>query len=520
MAVLLGGDYSFARPAPRDLVAAGWRFAVRYASRVDGGKNLTPTEALALSRAGLKILTVWENRRDDYDPLKGYQQGVADALAHHAQVAACGGPPDAMLCYAVDWNASADQFPAICDYFAGAVAAGGLPQFVGCYGSTPLLTYLFDKGVIGHGWYPVLATDWNKGHVEPRAKIRQLGKAFGGAVDLDEADEEIGWRLDVTFAPPDLQAVQRYVHDKTGQPWDALGIIHSTPQGGGYHEGQDLLAAADRAPGPAYPYSDYSYADARTVSSNGLGRDLTAADRLAGEPDAASAFDLGGAFPDFLKFNAWMRDRMLAGDPRTRDIREMIYTLDGITVRRIDRTGIQRDGGDNTHLSHTHFSFYRDSFGRRDRDDNFLGLLKEFFTPTLASPGTEGDSDMVSNAVRLGTARTMIGLDDVNAGLAMNGEAWLSFFTDPALLGEKGVDQVRLRVAITNGKGWNVPVVTLSKTGWRQAIHLDTGANGVRVDRLDLVATALEPGGELHKDNDPAGHVEIGYCVMYGPKRT
>jgi len=175
----------------------------------------------------------------------------------------------------------------------------------------------------------------------------------------------------MTSAPADLQEVQAYAHTQTGQPWASLGIIHSTPQGGGYHEGEDLLIAAGTAPGPQYPGDDYSYTDAPA-------RDLLPTGRLAGG-NYASAFDFGGDFPRFLAFNAWMRGRLLAGDPRTGDIREMIYTLDGHTVHRIDRTGVQGDSGDDSHLSHTHFSFYRDSVGRRSRSDNFLGLLREFF---------------------------------------------------------------------------------------------------------------------------------------------
>jgi hypothetical protein len=182
----------------------------------------------------------------------------------------------------------------------------------------------------------------------------------------------------VTYAPADLLAVQRYLRDRTGQGLSSLGIIHSTPQGGGYHEGQDLLVAAGRAPGPQYPFSDYSYTDAPTRDL-APPHDMTRTDAELAGGDAASGFDFGGAFPRFLEFNAWMRQKMLAGDPRAADIREMIYTLDKRSVRRLDRTGKQPDSGDNSHLTHTHFSFFRDSLGRRDRDDNFLGLLREFF---------------------------------------------------------------------------------------------------------------------------------------------
>lgn len=407
MAQLRGVDYSFAPPDPRELAVGGYSFALRYASRVDGGKNLTPTEARLLSLFGLRIATVWENVARDRDPLKGREQGVRDALDHYALVRACGGPPTAVLYYAVDWNASEDEYPRIAEYFEGCVAAGGLPQFVGCYGHTRLLTYLFDANVIGHDWVPA-ASSWSAGHAEPRARLRQLQPVdvplAGGVVDIDTATEEVGWRLDVTFAPADLLDLQRYAQTKTGQDWNSLGIVGDTSHqsSGGYHVGNDVLRALGTCPGSGCAGSDYSYADARAVSANGIGRDLADADTLAGDDNAASAFDLGSGFPNgydqFLAYNRFMRDRMLANDPRTRDIREVIYTLDGVTVHRIDRTGRQPDAGDSSHLSHTHHSYFRDSLGRRNLDDNHMGLLKEFFgDPATTNAATEDDEMFALN---------------------------------------------------------------------------------------------------------------------------
>lgn len=177
----------------------------------------------------------------------------------------------------------------------------------------------------------------------------------------------------MTFAPDDLKAVQQYCHDQTGQDWASLGITHSTPQGGGYHEGRDLLAEAGRAPGPQYPQSDYSYAESN--------RDL------AGMSNAASAFDLGGNFPRFREITLAVVAACARGDNRCRDVREVIYTPDGRTVKRWDRLG-KRAGGDDSHLSHTHVSFFRDSEGRRGGDDNFLGLLRSLFAGTPPAPAS------------------------------------------------------------------------------------------------------------------------------------
>jgi hypothetical protein len=166
----------------------------------------------------------------------------------------------------------------------------------------------------------------------------------------------------MTYAPADLLAIQRYAHDRTGMPWDALGIIHGTPQGGGYHEGHDLLHAAGRA--PEDPGSDYSYAESQRDRS--------------GLTDAGSAFDLGGDFGRFREITLAIVHACERGDPRTRDVREVIYTPDGNVVRRWDRLG-RRSSGDSSHLSHTHISFFRDAEGRRNQPDNFLGLLRELF---------------------------------------------------------------------------------------------------------------------------------------------
>ena len=53
-----------------------------------------------------------------------------------------------------------------------------------------------------------------------------------------------------------------------------------------------------------------------------------------------------------------------------RDLREIIYSPDGKVVRRWDRLG-KRSSGDDSHLWHTHFSFFRDST-KADRDQTPL----------------------------------------------------------------------------------------------------------------------------------------------------
>jgi hypothetical protein len=367
--------------------AAGAVAACRYLCRVDpttAGKQLTRAEADRLRAGGIDVVSNWEQHGSWEEYSGGQAVGRTHAYEAAQMHADCGGPAGRPIFFSTDWNATSTQLPAVAEYYRGVASVIGLAR-TGAYGGYPTIRYLLDQGVITWAWQTYAWSSFRDDptgqiylHWDPRAQLRQIRNGVlvgGGDCDIDESVAadfgQWGGHPSMTTAPDDLKAIQSYCHDKTGQPWDALGIIHSTPQGGGYHEGEDLLIAAGRAPGPQYPYSDYSYADARD-------RDLYPSGRLAGG-NYASAFDLGGGFPRRLEFNAWMLDRLQVGDPRTRDIREMIYTPDGTVVRRFDRTGKQPNSGDSTHLYHTHFSFFRDSVGRRAQSDNFLGLLVEFF---------------------------------------------------------------------------------------------------------------------------------------------
>ncbi|MEV2236709.1 hypothetical protein [Micromonospora sp. NPDC049891] len=87
----------------------------------------------------------------------------------------------------------------------------------------------------------------------------------------------------------------------------------------------------------------------------------------AGLTDDAAALDVGmfkvrtpkGTF-DLRHYSRWMVAQCEAGTADTQHIREVIYSPDGQTVRRWDRLG-RRSSGDNSHLTHTHESYFRDA---------------------------------------------------------------------------------------------------------------------------------------------------------------
>lgn len=269
--------------------------------------------------------------------------------------------------------------------------------------------------------------------------------AFRGT--LDELKTFIrGEGPTVTYAPDDLKAIQRYLRDKTNQDWASLGIIHSTPQGGGYHEGVDLFRAVGTA--PEQPGGDYSYTESQR-------------DR-AGLTEAASAVDIGGNFDRFREITLAIVRACENGDPRTRDIREVIYTPDGKTVRRFDRVG-KRSTGDSSHLTHTHVSFFRDSDGRRDQLDNFLGLLIELFEGKKPPSSKIVEDDEMIGMLPQGfaydengnlidiTKTVMIPFEDVNGGTF--GRIVASFNSDHMAQGKE------YHLRLVSGKNDGTPTI-------------------------------------------------------------
>lgn len=159
----------------------------------------------------------------------------------------------------------------------------------------------------------------------------------------------------MTFAPQSLLDLRAYLKPVTGLPDNDLGIVGDKFHKGGYHHGKSMLVS-----------NDYS---ART------GRDK------AGLTEAASAFDLG-MFPKLRELSVWCVGQCQARHPDTLDIREIVYTPDGKVVWRWDREHGNEPyiSGDPSHLTHSHFSFYRDSEFRDKRP-----LFRRFF---------EGENDM------------------------------------------------------------------------------------------------------------------------------
>jgi len=180
----LGVDFSWDRPSPQGLRDAGYTFAVRYLSDNTTGKNLTGPEASALIAAGLAVVVNWESGASD--ALEGKGRGASDAAEAVRQAAEVGAPVDRPIYFAVDFDATADQQPAIDAYFDGVASVIGVAR-TGAYAGFGPLQRLFDAGKIAYGWQTYA---WSGGRWDLRAQLRQVRNSVviaGGECDLDEA---------------------------------------------------------------------------------------------------------------------------------------------------------------------------------------------------------------------------------------------------------------------------------------------------------------------------------------------
>jgi hypothetical protein len=156
----------------------------------------------------------------------------------------------------------------------------------------------------------------------------------------------------MTRAPANLLAVRRLLLDHLNIDPDTVrsddlepaevGIVGDSAHRGGYHCGSDRVVT-----------NDYSVVES-TRDSSGLTLDAAALD--VGLFQARS----GGRTHNLYTFSTWCVAQCVANTPDSRDLREIIYSPDGRVVRRWDRLR-RRTTGDDSHLWHTHFSFFRDS---------------------------------------------------------------------------------------------------------------------------------------------------------------
>lgn len=166
------------------LVAAGKQFACRYGGPGGAWKHITPTEAQALSAAGVAIVANAEGSASGL--LGGWSAGVSWARDAEAHFAACGMPSTRPIYFSVDFNVSSGQWAAVASALRGAASVVGAGR-VGVYGGRRAIEWARRDGVAQWFWQTYA---WSSGVWVPGNHIEQYrnGVALaGGTLDLDRA---------------------------------------------------------------------------------------------------------------------------------------------------------------------------------------------------------------------------------------------------------------------------------------------------------------------------------------------
>jgi hypothetical protein len=151
-----------------------------------------------------------------------------------------------------------------------------------------------------------------------------------------------------SYVTPALSETREYLKIHTGLDNFGLGIVNNETDAS-YHHGWSQRDTDG---------TDYSWDESH--------RDWN------WKTDAARALDIGN-FNRLRELSTWLVEECRRGAPDCADIREIIYSPDGKTVKRWDRLGI-RTSGSSSHTTHTHVSWFADAEHRSK-----VGPFKRFF---------------------------------------------------------------------------------------------------------------------------------------------
>ena len=152
--------------------ATGYSFVCRYTSH-SAWKNITKEEALALSKAGIYIVNVWETA-GDHPSFFTYQQGLIDGAGAIAYAEHLGQPHNSPIYFAVDddlpyHGGVQAYFKGVNDKFKQHGILGQTIYSMGVYGSGHICQSAFDDHMVTFTWLAQSMgwegskeyTDWN-----------------------------------------------------------------------------------------------------------------------------------------------------------------------------------------------------------------------------------------------------------------------------------------------------------------------------------------------------------------------
>ncbi|GAA3408413.1 DUF1906 domain-containing protein [Paenibacillus hodogayensis] len=167
----------------------GFEFAGRYLVP-SGWKRLTKEEADLISASGLNIVSVFETTADR--ALGGRAAGLADGATAVKTAADIGQPEGSAIYFAVDFDATSSQMPAVIEYIRAASEA--TPNFVtGVYGSYAVVQAVRAAGACSRFWQTYA---WSNGAKADFLHIYQYENDVvvnGIGIDRNESFGSEGW---------------------------------------------------------------------------------------------------------------------------------------------------------------------------------------------------------------------------------------------------------------------------------------------------------------------------------------
>ncbi|MGN7470516.1 DUF1906 domain-containing protein [Brevibacillus sp. SAFN-007a] len=173
------------------IAAAGYKFAVRYLvpERL-AWKRLTRAEAEVITAAGMRVVSVFETTANR--PAGGAVAGLEDGAEAYKEAQLIGQPIGSAIYFAVDFDATAKDYPAIEAYLRA--AATKIPGYeMGVYAEYDVIEEMAKRGAAKHFWQTYA---WSAGKKSARANIYQYknGQTLAGhSVDLNESYGGEGW---------------------------------------------------------------------------------------------------------------------------------------------------------------------------------------------------------------------------------------------------------------------------------------------------------------------------------------
>lgn len=215
--------------------ANGYDFVCRYlVPATSAWKALTLAEAQIIQNAGLKIVSVFETTADR--ALGDYQAGVSDAKTAMQCAAQVGQPTGSAIYFAVDFEPTDAQIPAVLGYFAG-IHDALVGYDVGVYGCYDVVNAVKAKGLVSHLWETVA---WSGGYLADCQIFQYKNGPDGADYDLDRGfGFEGAWGNGPTTAPPatklDPGVALTVINTWMAKSYDSAKAAGATDQANYYH---------------------------------------------------------------------------------------------------------------------------------------------------------------------------------------------------------------------------------------------------------------------------------------------